>query len=272
MIKIINESFNLANKHIILATPLILFSLLSTLYILFSMGGNDIGKLIALFLFFLMLGAFISGWFFMVVKCIKEPDIDPNELITEFPAGVGDYFIQSLGFIVISSIVSIIFIAIACIIGIKTIGNVGFSLSAMSDAMTSAATLKAFLMTLSKEQLIKLNCWNVLLFFTMSLTYFVLMFYPPAMFFKNKNPFMAIYIEVKDLFCRKIITNILLFVIIYAIYMLISIITVIAGNNVIVHFIITLANFYFLVFAVICIFKYYYMNFVQIGGNIDTKV
>lgn len=66
MLNCIKESFNLTNKYIILATPLILFSLLSSLYILFSLGGNLVSLLIALVLFILMLAAFISGWSFML--------------------------------------------------------------------------------------------------------------------------------------------------------------------------------------------------------------
>ena len=66
MLNCIKESFNLTNKYIILATPLILFSLLSSLYILFSLGGNLVSLLIALILFILMLAAFVSGWSFML--------------------------------------------------------------------------------------------------------------------------------------------------------------------------------------------------------------
>lgn len=272
MLKILSKSFDLTNKHIILATPLILFSLLSSLYILFSMRGNSLGLLIALFLFFLMLGAFISGWFFMVTRCTRESDIDPNELIMDFPAGVGDYFLSSLGLIICSVLVSVILVITASLIGIKAIGDIGISMQAMSNAMASAATLKAFLLTLSKEQLIKLNCWNMLLFFTMSLTYFILMFYPAAMFFKNKNPFAALITALKDLFCRKFFSNFILFTVLYTFYILISIVNAALGTNVIMRFVITLINFYFLVFAAVCVFKYYYTYYIQIGGNIDTKI
>ena len=89
MLNCLKESFKLTNKYIILATPLILFSLLSSLYILFSLGGNLISLIIAFILFTLMLSAFLSGWFFMIRECIKKTDNeDPNALIKFFPEGV----------------------------------------------------------------------------------------------------------------------------------------------------------------------------------------
>ena len=98
MLNCIKDSFRLTNKYIILATPLILFSLLSSLYILFSIGGNLINLLIAVVLFTLMLAAFLSGWFFMIRECIKNPEAeDPNFLIKDFPAGVGEYFLPVIG-------------------------------------------------------------------------------------------------------------------------------------------------------------------------------
>ena len=82
MLNCIKESFNLTNKYIILATPLILFSLLSSLYILFSLGGNLVSLLIALVLFILMLAAFISGWSFMLKNSVQEPERDdPNSCL-----------------------------------------------------------------------------------------------------------------------------------------------------------------------------------------------
>ena len=84
MLSYIKDSFQLTNKYIILATPLILFSLLSSLYILFSVGGNLLSLLIALVLFGLMVGAFLSGWFFMIKTCVSNPEQeDPNGLLKE---------------------------------------------------------------------------------------------------------------------------------------------------------------------------------------------
>lgn len=274
MINCIKDSFKLTNKYIILATPLILFSLLSSLYILFSINGNLISLLIALVLFTLMLTAFLAGWFFMIRSCVEKPDTedDPNALIKEFPAGVGEYFLPVLGLVFIMFIVSLVILAAAYFAGMKFIGQIGIPADAFSKALESTAALKSFLGSLTEEQLFRLNAWNILLFSAMSLTYFVVILYSPVLFFKEKNPFKAYFISLKDLFGRKFFKTLGLYLILFISYFILSVFTTIFGLNIIMHFIFTLINFYYLVFAGVLIFNYYYKNFIQIGGNLDTQV
>ena len=274
MINCIKESFKLTNKYIILATPLILFSLLSSLYILFSVNGNLVSLVIALVLFTLMLTAFLAGWFFMIKNCVEKPDTDddPNALIKEFPAGVGEYFLPALGLIFVMFVVSLIILAAAYFAGMKFIGQIGIPADSFSKALESTEALKTFLSSLSDEQLFRLNAWNVLLFSSMSLTYFVVMLYSPVMFFKEKNPFKAYFISLKDLFSRKFFKTLGLYLILFISYFILSILTTVFGMNIIMHFIFTLINFYYLVFAGVLVFDYYYKNYVQVGGNLDTRV
>ena len=272
MFGIIKDSFNLTNKYIILATPLILFSLISSLYIIFSANGNTLSLLFALLLFFLMFGAFLSGWLFMVKKCIENSENEANSLIAEFPAGVGEYFLPACGIIVISMIFSFIIIGISYFIGIKLIGNMNETFHTIMSLTSSADSLKSYLISLPVDTLIKINQWNLLILLTALITYFLLLFYSPALFFKNKNPFKALWIGFKDLFCRKFLKNILLFTIVFAMYFVISIIGTAFGKNVILHFIFTLINFYYMTFAVVFVYDYYYKNFIQIGSNVDTRV
>lgn len=273
MLNCIKTSFNLTNKYIILATPLILFSLLSSLYILFSIGGNTISMLIAVVLFTLMLAAFLSGWFFMLKTVVTEPEREEtNSLMKEFPAGVGEYFLPVIGMIFITFLVSLGLLAASYYAGMKLIGDIGISPDAFSKAMESTSALKTFLTSLTDSQLAKLNAWNLLLFFTMAATYFVVIFYSPAMFFKEKNPFKSYFISLKDLFSRKFPKNLLLFIMLFVSYFVLSILTTVAGMNLFMHFIFTLLNFYYVVFAAVLVFNYYYENFVRIGGNLDARV
>ena len=261
---ILQQSFNFTNKYIILATPLILFSLLSSLYILFSINGNLISLLFAGVLFVLMLGAFMAGWFFMVREGIKDTfEENPNLLLREFPAGVGEFFLPVLGLIFTAFIISLILLIASYYAGMHFIGNIGIQAEDFSKAMESASALKAFLMSLSDEQLLKLNAWNLLLFGTMSVTYFLIMFYPPALFYKNKNPLKAYFYSFKDLFGRKFFKNIALFLALFVSYFILSILTAIFGMNIITHFIFTLINFYYLIFIAVLVFNYYYTNFVK---------
>ena len=270
MLNCIKESFRLTNKYIILATPLILFSLLSSLYILFSAGGNLINLIIAFILFILMLAAFLSGWFYMIRECIKSPDAeDANALIKDFPSGVGEYFPAAIGMIFCVIIISSALVAVSYFAGMKLIGDVGISTEMLSKAMESFENLKAMLLSLNNEQLLKLNAWNLLLFATMTILYFIIMFYAPVMLYKEKNPFKAFFVSLKDLFGRKFLKNVLLYLLLFISYFLLSILTAVFGMNVITHFIFTLINFYYLVFAAVLIFYYYYVNYVRIGSQID---
>lgn len=270
MLNCLKESFKLTNKYIILATPLILFSLLSSLYILFSLGGNLTSLIIAFILFTLMLSAFLSGWFFMIRECIKKTDNeDPNALIKFFPEGVGEYFLPVMGMIFCVFIISCSLISLSYFAGMKVIGDIGISTETLSKAMENFENLKALLLSLNEQQLFKLNAWNFLLLGTMSFTYFIIMFYAPTMFFKEKNPFKSYFLSLKDLFSRKFFQNLLLFLGLYITYFILSAFTAIFGMNVFIHFIFTLLNFYYLVFAAVWIFNYYYRNYACIGSKID---
>ena len=266
MLSYIKDSFQLTNKYIILSTPLILFSLLSSLYILFSVGGNLLSLLIALLLFGLMVGAFLSGWFFMIKTCVSNPEQeDPNVLLKEFPAGVGEYFLPVLGLMINTMVISVLLILVSYFVGLKLIGDIGITPEALTKGMESFAAMKTFLGSLTQEQIFKLNAWNMLLFFTMSVTYFLIMFYSPALFFKDKNPFKAYFVSLKDLFSKKFFTNFGLFLILFVSYFILSIFTTLFGANVIMHFVFTLINFYYLVFVAVIVYNYYYKNFVQIN-------
>ena len=90
--------FNLVNKYIVLATPLMLYSLVSSIYMLSTVNGKFINLFFAVLLFTLMTAAFMAGWFKMIKIAISETEInEPNSLIQEFVGGVGEYFLASLG-------------------------------------------------------------------------------------------------------------------------------------------------------------------------------
>ena len=272
MFKTVRESFKITNDNIIIATPLILFSLISGLYLIFSSNGTKLGLFFAVILFSLMTGAFISGWFFMIKKAVKEPDIESGQLFSEFPSGVGEYFLSALGIIFQIIILSSIIMFAAFLAGKKFIGAPGVSYEQFSQAVVSVESMKTFVGSLSQEQLIKINNWNLIMFFAMIINSFVLMLYPAVVFFKKKNPFIALFITFKDTFGHRFFKNTGLFILIFVLYMFVSLCSMFAGNNVILHFIVTLVNFYYATFTGVLIFNYYYSNFIKIGSNIDTVV
>lgn len=268
--------FNLTNRYIVLATPLILYSLISSVYLVTSAsGGKLINLLFAILLFFLMTGAFIAGWFNMIKIAIIDPEReDANSLIKEFPAGVGEFFLSSLGAIFVVFIFSTLMLIGSYFIGANTIGDPGISADTLASALKNTETLKTFVTGLSIEQLTKINLWNMLILGTLTLIYYSLFLYMPALFFKNKNPLFAFFISLKDLFSKNILKTTGIFLLIFVINFFISLISTILGTNVFIHFVLTLLNFYFITSVGVGVFYYYYLNFIQpmIGKNVDIEI
>lgn len=268
--------FNITNKYIVLATPLILYSLLSNIYLVVSASGGKIPSILfAIFLFMLMTGAFIAGWFNMVKFAILDSEQeDPNSLIKEFPSGVGEYFLSSLGSVFVMTIITILMLIVSYFIGVHFIGIPDITAESLSKALENTQALKTFVSGLSIEQLTKINLWNILILGTISLTYFSFILYIPALFWKNKNPFIAYFISLKDIFSKHFFKTAGIYLLIFFLNFIISIISTISTGNAIAHFVITLANFYFITAVGVGIFYYYYNTFINpnIGQNIDIQI
>lgn len=275
MVKGFCEIFKLTNKYIVLATPLILYTLFTSVYLAASATGKLINLLIAVVLFALMTSAFIAGWFNMIKIAVSaHARDDGNSLIKEFLPGVGDYFLPSLGLVCNIFILIVLMFILSFVVGAKFIGDPGISPEALSKALETAAALKALFASLTIEQLEKLNQWNILLLSTISLSYFLVILYLPALFFKRKNPYSAFFISLKDLFSKNIFKTLAIYVLLFIINAIISVLSTLFIGNVIMHFVLTLANFYFITLAALGIFYYYFKTFIepQIGQNIDARV
>lgn len=265
----------ITNKYLILATPLILFSLITSIYLSASASAKIINFLIALVLFILMTACFIAGWFNMVKLAIAVPNRnEPNSLIKEFPSGVGEYFLPALGMLLFMIIISISISYGGYFIGLKIIGDPGINPESLVKAMENTAALKTFMTSLTPEQYIKINLWNFFLLGVMTLIYYLFILYIPTLFYKTKNPFKAFFISLKDLFSKHIITTTAIFLLIFTINFFISIFSVLFNGIMIMHFIMTLLNFYFITIVAVGVFYYYNETFIQpfIGQNIDELV
>lgn len=267
--------FNLTNKFIILATPLMLFSLISGIYMAISATGKFINIMFALFLLILMTSAFVAGWFSMIKKAISDSKMkDPTSLIKDFPAGVGEYFLSSLGAVFIVLLFSFLMALVSYYIGMKYIGDTGITASVLSKALESTEALKLFVSNLTSEQLLKLNQWNMLIMGSTALTAFLLIFYMPVLFFINKNPLVAFAVALKDLFSRKFFKTLGIYFLIFVINFVISILSALFVSNVFIHFFVTLLNFYFITAVGVGLFYYYNKDFIEsrLGQNIDEIV
>ena len=276
MIKSLKNIFDITNKYIILLTPLILFSLVSNIYLAISANGKVINLLFAIILSGVMFAAFIAGWFKMVKLTVATTlhENNPNNLMKEFISGVGEYFLPTLGLTVIGFLFTIFSIVLSSFACMHFIGDPGVTGEALLKATATQEALKAFLASLSIEQLEKLNAWNTSIFFTIGTAYLLMFLYIPALFFKTKNPIMAFLIGIKDLFNKKFFKTLFMYILIFTLNGLISLLTVIFSGNIITSFITTLLNFYFITVVAVGVFHYYYNSYIlpQIGQNIDLKI
>ncbi len=274
MLKLYKDTIKITNDNIILATPLILFMWLLSLYL--SFAKNAITSTPTLLLSFIttifMSAAFFAGWFYMVKKAVKLSkqmfvlDSDKAKatfnLIKTIPAGIGKYFLSFIGLILISIT---IFSAVGILtfkLGLLLIGEIGLDAMQIKAALSNTVDMKAFLDSLTLEQLIKLNNWNLLILSITSFLSFLFMLWIPETIYKTRNPFMALINSIGKIF-HKPWKAIKLFIFITILNFVLSLLNTFSFFNPITYFILLVLYFYFLVYLVVLIFTYYDREFEE---------
>lgn len=268
MIKYFQRAFKITNENIILATPLVLFLFFLSIYLDVSRNApvTAFSKLLLLTTVVLMLSAFFAGWFFMVKKAV---DLDKHEfiidedrakaslaLIKEIPVGIGEYFLSFIGAMFLYTIVLSLVLFAGYHIGVHFIGKVGIPFEQFRTAIGSSIAMKALVSSLSKEQLIRMNYWSLLFLSTMTVFYFLTMFWGAHIVMRNKNPFIALFQSLAFTF-RNLLSAIILFVYISFVNFTVSMINAISTLNPVTYFLSMLIYFYFLVYVVVLVFLYY---------------
>lgn len=268
--------FELTNKYIVLATPLILFSLLSSIYMAVTLQGkNPIGVVFALIILFLMSMVFIAGWGQMVKSAVKDESPDnPNMIINGFASGVGEYFLPACGFVILAGVINFLFFGFLFALGMHFIGDAGINMAELSRAMANQTALKAFLVGLSVEQLVKINLWNMLIMSGMIIISFLMFFYIPSLFFSTKNPFKGLYISIRYIFSKNFFNVLGLFLLIFIANFIVSLCSAIFAGNMVTNFVMTLVNFYFICWVSVAVFYYYDSHTAKflIGNKVDTYI
>lgn len=268
MIKYFQKAFKITNENIILATPLVLFLFLLSIYLGVAqrVPSTLASAILLLVTILFMLSAFFAGWFFMVKKAV---DLDKKEFIIEedkakaslallkdIPVGIGEYFVSFIGAFLLYSVLFAIVFFISYQLGLHFIGKAGVTLVQLKSALESTAAMKALISALSADQLSKLNAWNFLVMGTMSVYSFITMFWAVEIVSKTKNPFLAFFKSIKFTF-RNFLSALILFVYISLINFTVSLLNAFASINPIVYFISMLVYFYFVVYVVVLVFLYY---------------
>lgn len=272
MFKLFKDTFKSTNEGIILATPLILFLWLITLYISYSKEVVDtlpemiLSGITMLFMF----SAFCSGWFYMVKKCVefskKDFILDEDKaheslkLIQALPIGIGKYFLKYVGVCVMFLGMAMILASITYSITIPFIQQMNFSIEQMSTAINSAQEAANFISTMPTDKMLILFKLNMILLGITSLFSFLLMLWMPEIIYTDRNPLIALFTSIKKLFI-KFWKSIGLFVYITMCQFVISYLSTFALLHPLAYMIMMIIYFYFIVYVVVLIFSYYDKEF-----------
>lgn len=268
MIKYFKRAFKITNDNIILTTPLVLFLFLLSIYIGIAQSAPvNIVSFVLLFVTVLfMISAFFAGWFYMVKRAV---DLDSMEflveedrakasfdLIKEIPFGIGDYFLSFVGAAILYTALIVLLVFSGFKVGMHYIGDIGVNVEQLKIAFGSSAAMKTLVSSLTGEQLIKLNAWNILFLVVTSIFSFLTMFWPVEIVVKTKNPLVALFKSITAIL-KKPLSAIILFLYISFVNFVISFLNAFSSINPILYFISMLLYFYFIVYVVVLIFLYY---------------
>lgn len=274
MIKLFKDAFGITTNNIILATPLVLFMVLVSMYLGFSRYTVDTlpEALLSFVTLWIMFAAFLAAWFFMVKKAVELSKtvfvMDDDQakatlnLMKEIPTGVGTYFLPFLGFILLFLIVLTLWGALVFHLGQTFIGGLNLEPSQMKEPIASVQELSLFIDKLTPEQVIKLSQWSFFIFISNAVFSFILMLWTPEILFSTKNPFTALFKSIKKVFMR-IGHAIKLFIYITLLNFSLSFLNTFAILNPVTYFIMMIVYFYFLVYLVVLVFLYYEREFVK---------
>ena len=274
MFKLLKDAIKITNDNIILATPLLLFMLILSLYIGFSrMSVNSLPVLLlSCITVVFMTAAFFAGWFYMVKKAIalsKETfvlDTDKAratlDLIKKMPAGIGKYFWPFLGLILLAILIISVAMPAVIKLSLYIVGPLGLDAASMKDALASADGIKVFIDSLSGEQIIKLFKIEMIFILFSAIFSYLFMLWIPEIIYSTKNPFMAIFKSIKKVFKQpwKLFK---LFIFTWLLNFILSFANTFSVINPLIYLIVMVLYFYFIVYLVVLLFLYYEREFTE---------
>lgn len=261
-LKYFTEAIKVANSNIILVTPLIIFVIFTTFYMVLS-PLSAVSPLLSLLLLFAIIAMFFSGWLY-TIKLAVSAENDKNDsldLLKKFPSGVGKHFLD-LFFV---TLIFFLLLALVIVVTYKSayllIGDLGISRPELFFALSSPESMNTLFTNLTTEQQNKLLYWNYYFLLTTTIYSFLIMFWTPEIMFKKESVINSLIGSLLKLF-KKFFKSLSLFMYLMFLYLIISILTILFKNPV-VQYLCTVVYFYFLVYAAVLIFLFYKREFCE---------
>jgi len=267
------EALKVTNNNIILATPLILsFFLLSSYLMFMPVAGNPQAFVFILIVFFAMSAVFLSGWLYIISKAvdahvgadgedvfIKEDSNEAISLLKIFPTGVGKHFVSFFLMIMLFFVMLTGLIIVTYKTGLMFIGSIGISRADLLLALSSQDAMRTLITSMSFEQQLKLNYWNLYFLLTTTMFSYLLMLWAPEIIYSGRNVLETLLSSIIKLF-KRFFKSFGFFVFISALYFVITLLSAIFKSP-ILQFIMTVLYFYFLVYSSVLIFLFYRKEF-----------
>lgn len=275
MLKTFKDAFIILRDNQMIVQPFILYILVTsyTTRTLFYAGGNPVLYSVSALSAFLLTAAFLSGWFFMAKSAVQEfvqPKTEEAEaaeeavrkpdagfsILKQFFPGVGEYFLSISAALFIYFVLFVVAIIAALKLGNLFLANPNISFAQIQALTVSAESAKKVVSALSDSQILLINKWSLYLFLVSTVYNFVTMLFFAAIFYESKNPFVAFFKSIVVLL-KNFFSVFVIFAFLSIANIGISLLSMVAGNNVILGVIGLLFAVYYAGFYAVLIFLYY---------------
>ena len=292
MFKLYRQTFKTTNDGMILATPLILFVWILSLYIAYSKSVVDTQFEVALsaVTMLFMTSAFCSGWFYMVTKCVEfskkqfeteeEKATEAMKLIKIFPDGIGKYFLTFIGVVVIfmTIILSMVWLMqvlttpiLLQISDVLTKSGLNFSVSDTQNVQMLLDKISPTELMPLFRQIMRPTCKFLFIVTVIPMIVsFLMMLWLPEVVYRDKNPLVALFTSIKKIF-KKFKKSVGLFIYLTVVQVFMSFLSSLALINVVVYLFLMLVYFYFVVYVTVLLFTYYDREFNTSEVDINTE-
>lgn len=263
--KIIKETFNILNKNLWLLFLFMTISYIGVIYfsIIRVAAHTTFQLIVAGFTLLFIAVAGVAGFFNTLKNTVdleynpaKREEFSGFELLKSFPRGVSEYFLPSLGIVLLYLVITFIMFNVALIIGSKFIGMFSFTPEDLSKAFVSMEALAEFQKNLSPEDLAKLAGWHLLYMVITSVMTYLLIYWLPETFYNTKNSALALFRGIK-----KVVTNPLCALKLFVVIVMVNIFTSVL-MAVLMPIPVLMFYFYGLVYILMLIFNFYREKYV----------
>ena len=182
MRELLKKSLELANKNIVLACALVIFSIVTSVYVAVSqnLAGGAVSQ--SLVLYVLAAIAFFSGFFNQIIALLKGDDTK-----MKFLEGVGEYFLPMSGICIISLILYVITGLLSSVITVNVYGGIEPVMNAMNKMLTVVQAGGADVSTIDNTTLQIVLTMLLILWAFWGLVSFILLYWVPVLYIENKR-------------------------------------------------------------------------------------